>query len=132
MGKGQLANRNEGLHSEYRGAVEAIGAGDCGLHEADMGMARFADVAVFASAVGPKNPMPARVENTRKPFGTRRLTPSSRWRYPKAGATTAMARSRGWHCGCRVFRVSRIAYDRPKVRRFALRLLAYIEGVAPA
>ena len=26
----------------------------------------------------------------------------------------------------------RIADDRPKVRRFALRLLAYIEGVAPA
>ena len=54
VGKGKLANRNEGLHSEYRGAVEAIGAGDDGVHEAGVGIAWFAGVAVFASAAGPK------------------------------------------------------------------------------
>ena len=54
MGKGELTNRNEGLHSEYRGRLKRLAAGDYGVHEAGMGIAWFAGVVVFASAAGPK------------------------------------------------------------------------------
>ena len=39
MGKRKLANRSEGLRFEVSQAVEAIGAGNYGVHEAGMGAA---------------------------------------------------------------------------------------------
>ena len=63
VGKGKLANRNEGLHSEYRGRLKRLARATMGTRS------RYGCCVVrwrccVCVRVGAKNPMPARVENT--------------------------------------------------------------------
>ena len=50
----KLANRSEGLHSEYRGRLKRLARATTGYTKRVLGVAWFAGVVVFASAAGPK------------------------------------------------------------------------------
>ena len=66
MGKGELTNRNEGLHSEYLGRLKRLARATTGTRS------RYGRCVVrwrccVCVRGGAKNPMPARAENTGRP-----------------------------------------------------------------
>ena len=66
VSKGKLANRNEGLHSEYRGRLKRLARATTGYTKQVWVLAWFAGVAVFASAAGPKIQCQRVFENTKR------------------------------------------------------------------
>ena len=68
VGKGKLANRNEGLHSEYRGRLKRLARATT-EYTKQVWALRGSLALLCCVRGGAKNPMPARVENTTETGG---------------------------------------------------------------